>query len=976
MFSDSTEGTRAEDALREGQALLSEVLDTTPMLVACMDREFNFVFVNRAYASADARTPDFFPGKNHFALYPNAENEAFFRRVVETGEPCRVTAKRFEYKEHPERGVSYWDWSLVPIKDGDGRVERLVLTLFDATERRRSEEEALQARSDWERTFDSVPDLIAILDREHRVVRVNRAMAQRLGMTAEQCIGQACYHCVHDADAPPDECPHRRALADGHIHAIEVREDRLGGDFLVSCTPLFDEKGCLLGSVHIARDITDRKAAEARFLKQAALVARKRTLLVDWSARVVGQKRLTELLTTVSDAARALTDARLSMCGHGYAGGEFVLAMTSDSQPSHPGHAGTTIAIPNGNWCLDLLQDNPSVRLSEAEVRNRPNWWGLPEGHAPLRGLVAARLTDALGRPCGLVMASDKEASAEFTEEDESVLTQLATITSLALQHIEARDAANAANEAKSQFLTNMSHELRTPMNAIMGMTELVLAEKNLSPVARDCLETAKEAADALLELLNQMLDFSRIEAGRLELDSKPLDLRELLAKTLKPLAIRASQKGLELNCDVPPDLPRHVLGDALGLRQILTNLVGNAIKFTCKGDIVVRLRLVERTETEVCLEFSVSDTGIGISAEDQERVFAPFVQADASLTRQFGGTGLGLAISNSLVRRMRGRMWLESCSGAGSVFHFTIRLGLQPESDAGPETATESLAHLRDVSVLIVDSSETNRRELQLALAGWSMRPEAVSDVATALPKLHEALAAGRPFTVVIAAADLPGIDGFTLAQWIRSERKLAGSIILMISASRRSTETPRAAAFDGLRLDVPVSESALLAALTDAVAIASWGIRGIAMGKPPVRMSSAKKPLRVLLAEDNPSNQRFVAMALQNRGHDVEIAANGQLAVELLGRSHFDAVLMDIQMPLMDGFQATREIRRLGDSRKSRLPIVALTAHAMKGDEQRCLAAGMDAYLSKPVNVTELVETLERLCFPGMQSSQEPAE
>jgi PAS domain S-box-containing protein len=663
-------------------------------------------------------------------------------------------------------------------------VRRALREAEHAAERRRAEWY-------WERTFDAVPDLICILDPQHRVIRANRAMAERVGTSALECRGLTCFRHVHGTDTPPACCPHLETLADGREHVAEIHDERLGGDFLVSCTPLLDEQGRVSGTVHVARDITERKRMEQ------------------------------------------------------------------------------------------------SLR--------------------------------------------------------------------------EAKAAAEAASQAKSQFLANMSHELRTPMNSILGMTDLALAEE-LSPIVRDYLQTARQSADTLLALLNEVLDLSRVEAGKLELELAPFRFRPLLEQTVKLLGVRAYEKGLELVCDVSADVPDRLVGDALRLRQVVTNLLNNAIKFTRQGEVVVRARVREKTDREIVLEFAVSDTGIGISPQALLRIFDPFTQADASMTRQFGGSGLGLAISKHLVEQMGGRIWAQSAPGSGSTFHFTARFALWSGPCDEPDTGPAAHELLRGAPALVVAENQSARRILEAMLAGWSMPAQSASDAPAALVRLHEA-AARRAYRLVITDALLPGVDGFTLAGWINNDPKLAASVILMASPIERPAMVERCKQLGAVYLEKPVSQPDLLAAILKALGSPAGQRAGPAPPAAADPPPSAARPLRILLAEDTPTNQKLAVRILQKRGHRVEVAPNGQQALELLCGQEFDAVLMDVQMPTMDGFQATAAIRALADPQKARLPIIAMTAHAMQGDQERCLKAGMDGYLSKPLDSQTLVNLVERL-------------
>ncbi len=920
---DITERKRTEERLRK----LSSAVEQSPASVVITDTRGTIEYVNPTFTRVTGYTAEEAIGQNPRILKSGMQPDTMYKELWKTVLSGREW--HGEFANRKKNGDIFWESaSIVPIKNPAGAITHLLAVKEDISERKRAEEALKASEKRYRLLFERNLAGVVRTSLDGRILECNPAGAHLLGYDSPQELLSVPITNVYQATSDR-EALLRKLKSEKIIGSQEMRLRRKGGDpvwVIASFSFVDDSAGGIIEATLV--DITERKRAEEEARESSELV---RLVLDSIPEGVYGidiQGNCTFCnpsclqLLGYEESADVLGKNMHTLIHHTRADG--IPYPVEECHIYEAFHRGQDSHIDDEVlWCRDGTS-------FPAE------YWSHP----------MRRDGNAIGAVVTFVNITERKRFQQAL--------------------LEAKAAAEAASRAKSEFLANMSHEIRTPINGIMGMTELTL-DTELTPEQREYLLLVKSSGESLLSVINDVLDFSKVEAGKLDLEMIEFNLYDCVGETMKALALRAHQKGLELAYDADSDVPAQLVGDPGRLRQVLVNLVGNAVKFTHQGEVVVTIERVAQDAKDVELHFKVKDTGIGIPPEKHGLLFQAFSQADSSTTRKYGGTGLGLAISARLVELMGGRIWLESSEGQGSTFHFTARFVVAETKPHPTSSALEP--ELQGVPVLVVDDNETNRRILCAMTRGWGMRPSAVESGALAIAAFETGEQKGDPFRLVLIDANMPVMDGFELAERLQKRIAPTGeAAILMLTSGGQRGEAARC---KQLGISAYLLKPVLKADLMAAILTAQGRQQGSMSARPPLitrhTLRESARKLRILVAEDNSVNQAVIMRVLQKMGHAPVLAQTGKEAMALASAEKFDVAFMDIQMPEMDGLAATAAIRASEKNSRTHLPIFAMTAHAMAGDRERCLRAGMDGYITKPVRFSDIEQTLSSLSSPS---------
>ena len=917
---DVSDRKQAQVALEDQHAIHKSLVENLPINVIRKDRQGRLVFINRLYCETMNRPYDELIGKDDFDLFPQELAEKYHRddlHVMETGE----VFEDVERHQRPDGETIYVHILKSPVKNARGQTIGMQGMFWDVTDRHRAEKALEESEARARAIIESTLDCIIMADENGRIVEFNPAAERTFGWSRDEALGKDFQELLfpESQQERPKENLERYiktreegSLLGRRVESIAVR--KTGTEFIAEMSIQPNQLNGKPVFMIFLRDITERKRSEQALNHERYLLDNL-------------MNNLPDSIYFKDKQSRFLRVSKAMLRKFGQVDASAVIGKT-DHDFFSAEHADQALA------------DERKVMESKRPIIGQQEKETWADGSVTWVTTTKLPLYDAEGNVVGTFGISSDITRQKMAED----------------AIIKAKEAAEAASKAKSDFLANMSHEIRTPMNAIIGMTELVL-DTPLTVTQRDYLTTVAESGEALLTLLNDILDFSKIEAGKLDLERTEFELRECIGDTMKSLALRAHRKGLEIAYHLAPEICEYLEGDPNRLRQIIVNLVGNAIKFTERGEVLLDIALESQDEDSATLRFSVRDTGIGIPDDKLESIFEAFEQADTSMTRRFGGTGLGLAISSRLVELMGGRIRVESVLGQGSTFYFSARFQKAPDA---PRLRSMPPASISGTRVLVVDDNATNRRILEEMLVNWEMVPTCVSSARAAVASIRDAYLEEDPFGLVLTDVNMPDVDGFMLAEQVKNDPELGSTVIMMLTSGDRPGDVARceelgAAAY----LMKPIKQSELFDAIICALGIITpdEDENGRDRELAPIPQ------LKILLAEDSLANQKLAVGVLEKWGHTVSVANNGREAVAAVSAQDFDVVLMDVQMPEMDGLQATRAIREAERKTGKHVVILAMTAHAMKGDKERCLEAGMDSYISKPVRAALLHQALKEI-------------
>jgi PAS domain S-box-containing protein len=935
---------RIETSLSESEDKFRILAESAPYGISIMAPDLNFEYLNPKFSEIFGYTLNDLPNKRTWfhKAYPDEnyrkkvitlwKKDSVGRRAIPEKKP-RVFKVRC--KDGRDKSIRF---TAVTLKD-----KRQLLTYQDVTEQTKAEDALRRSEEKNSNILENIEDGYYEVDLAGNFTFFNDALCKILGYSRDEIRGMNNRQYADKETAKKVYEAFKNVYSTGRaLKGFDwevIRKDGRKKYVETSVSLMKDAEDRPTGFRGIVRDVTSRKRMEAALRKS------------EGRFRNLFEQSNDAIIIHVAGKIRDVNQRACEMLG--YSKDELLTMEFEDFQPEKnqkesKRRVSTTKSGKPLQFETQFLKADGTI--FDVEVSSR--------SIDPSKQIIQGIVRDITDR-------KDAEAKLKIAyQELEKKNQELGRAIEIANQMAE---EAETANRAKSEFLANMSHEIRTPMNGIMGMTELALGT-DLTKEQKEYLKMVKTSGEALLTVINDILDFSKIESRKLELEEIDFDLRTTLEDAAEILAVKAHEAGLELTCHIHPDVSTALVGDPVRLRQVIVNLTHNAIKFTKKGEVAINVEHEKEENASAVMHFTVSDTGIGIPPDKLEKIFEGFIQVDGSTTRRYGGTGLGLTISKQLVEMMGGRIWVESEPGKGSTFHFTARFGL-----GSAETKDKIRLNDLDLSgmkVLIVDDNATNRLVFQEMTSSWGFVPSEAADAKEALAKIREAFDSGDPFRVILLDAQMPEMDGFQMAKEVNAGPYGEGIAIIMLTSMGLKGDAARCQEVGiSAYLHKPVKQSELLDGIV------------MALGQPRIgtttvitrfTIQDARKQLKVLLAEDNPVNQKLAMRILEKRGHHVVAVSNGREAIDTYEKEHFDLVLMDVQMPEVDGFEATQRIRQIEKRKGGHIPIVAMTAHAMKGDREKCLAAGMDEYVPKPIKTQELHNVIENLALKSVDQDK----